>query len=414
MAVHFRPGWLPFRRSHANIGTSAGVCRRGSCALRATGFRVERRRKQRKARLQDTPLEDAKGALHLSRRKTRGRRRHGERERARDRSEAHDLGRHICRRLHRAVEARNDAMRFARRFCRACSIARGLSGRGLDSGMGGMGGMAPPVTQGGGMGGGLPSNGRRRNARRKAGPSTGPNGQEQLAANPGATLAPNQAQYPVADGPTGMKCPTVTQFRPAVQLYVQLQRSGAVGREHRPKPTASPTPTPEPSASSDDDSDDSDASPTPTPAGGMTLQVEALPTDVPAMTNPNPRASRGAGRRHSPAEQHGFRPQWRRLGTVRSSADSVHRPHVCAAALQRNTFRGKRTDQYIAGYSKYTTPQSNSVNFTFTVPRGVSVRHTQIWLLAIYGATLPPGSTPTPSASPSPSPTSSAGSSPRP
>jgi hypothetical protein len=67
-----------------------------------------------------------------------------------------------------------------------------------------------------------------------------------------------------------------------------------------------------------------------------------------------------------------------------------------------SSLRGKRIDQLIATYSKFTTPSSNEVQFQFTTPR-VTVRHTQIWLLAMYGSQLPPGSTPTPSPTPAPS-----------
>ena len=66
-----------------------------------------------------------------------------------------------------------------------------------------------------------------------------------------------------------------------------------------------------------------------------------------------------------------------------------------------SSLRGKRIDQLIATYNKFTTPSSNEVQFQFTTPQ-VTVRHTQIWLLAMYGSQLPPGSTPTPSPTPAP------------
>ena len=76
------------------------------------------------------------------------------------------------------------------------------------------------------------------------------------------------------------------------------------------------------------------------------------------------------------------------------------------------TLRGKRIDQFIPGsyYQKYTTPTTNTIVFTFNVPRAVTVRHTQVWLLAMYCAMVPPGTTPTPS--PSPASTASPSSSP--
>lgn len=286
-------------------------------------------------------------------------------------------------------------------------------GSGLDSG--GMGDMAPPVSQPGSMsGGGLPNNigGGMQGA--MAGPSTGPNGQEQLAPSAGATLAPNMAQYPIVQGPSGMKCPTVTQFNTqyGCTIAFNIPSPSASGS---PKPTASPTPTPQASSSDDsDDSDDSDASPTASPPGGtMTLQVEPMPKDVPSMNNPNPLLTRVA-----PVVA--VRLQSTMDFTLNGGASVQYTlPPIqftgrtfVLQLFNETSFRGKRADQYIASYAKYTTPQNNTVQFAFTLPRGISVRHTQVWLLALYGGTLPPGTTPTPSPSPSPSPTSSGSSSP--
>ena len=66
--------------------------------------------------------------------------------------------------------------------------------------------------------------------------------------------------------------------------------------------------------------------------------------------------------------------------------------------FNETSLRGKRTDQIIGNYAKWTSPNSNVVQFTFNVPQ-ITVRHTQVWLVALYGAQLPPGSTPTPSSS---------------
>ena len=91
---------------------------------------------------------------------------------------------------------------FAGLIMLAAAACSGMSG--LDSGAGGMGGeVAPPVNGQGAFG---QQQGAGANA---GGPTAGPNGMAELA-NPGATLSPNQAQYPVADGPTGMKCPQLT------------------------------------------------------------------------------------------------------------------------------------------------------------------------------------------------------------
>ncbi len=303
-------------------------------------------------------------------------------------------------------------------FAALALVLASCQGSGLDSGMGGE--MSPPVSQPGAMNaGGINSggpNGLNGGVNgNMSGPSVGMNGQEQLA-NPGATLAPNEAQYPVSQGPTGMKCPMVQLFNQQYTCNLAFNipaaspsPSGSPGAA--PKPTASPTPSPSPTASDDSDDDSSDDTPTPSPGpGGMiTLLSEPLPKDVPSMVNPNSSFMRvtplmalrlqsntdfvlGGGTTLQytlPAMQFGGR--------------------VFALQLfNETTLRGKRTDQIIGNYAKWTSPTSNTVQFSFNVPQ-VTVRHTQVWLLALYGAQLPPGSTPTPSPSPSPttSPTSS-------
>ncbi|MFZ0032893.1 MAG: hypothetical protein WAK84_13600 [Candidatus Cybelea sp.] len=295
-------------------------------------------------------------------------------------------------------------------------------GSGLDSGMGGMGGeMAPPVSNPGSMsGGGMPGQGGLNggNGNQMAGPNVGMNGQEQLT-NPGATLAPNEAQYPIGQGPTGMKCPLVQQFNQEYNCTVAFNipaaspgPSGSPGAKSTAPPTASPTPSPQQSSDSSDDSDDSSdtTTPTPTPAGMITLQVEPLPRDVPNMTNPNPMFMHVtplvAIRLQSNMDfvlNGGTTVQYT-LPAMQYSG------RVFALQLyNESSLRGKRLDQILGTYQKFTTPTNNTVQFQFTVPK-VSVRHTQIWLLAMYGAQVPPGSTPTPS--PTPSPTTSPSSSP--
>ncbi|MBV8530292.1 MAG: hypothetical protein JO104_03170, partial [Candidatus Eremiobacteraeota bacterium] len=191
--------------------------------------------------------------------------------------------------------------------------------------------------------------------------------------------------------------------------------SGSPGATSTAKPTASPTPTPQPSASSDsDDSGDDNSDDTPTPAPGplgmMTMQMEPLPKDMPAMTNPSPIYMHitplVAIRLQSNTDF--------QLNGGASVQYTLPGPQLAGRvfALQlynESLLRGKRIDQLIATYSKFTTPQSNTIQFQFTTPR-ITVRHSQIWLLAMYGAQIPPGTTPTPSptpsssASPSPSP----------
>jgi hypothetical protein len=277
---------------------------------------------------------------------------------------------------------------------------------GFDSGMGG--GIEPPVSQPGSMNGGIggPGGMGSANGNQIAGPNVGLNGQEQLA-NPGATLAPNEAQYPIAQAPSGMKCPQVQVYSQAFACNLAFNiPTPAPGSKASAAPTASPTPTPQPSASSDDDnSDDSDASPTPTPAGMITMQVEPLPKDLPNMTNPNP-----AFMHVTPLVairlQSNMDFALNGGSTVQYTLPAMqYTGRVFALQLYyETTLRGKRVDQFVLGsnYQKYTTPQTNVIQFAFNVPK-VMVRHSQVWLLALYGAQVPPGTTPTPSPTPSPS-----------
>lgn len=313
-------------------------------------------------------------------------------------------------------------MRFdARAVFAACAlILASCQGNGFDSGMGGE--MSPPVSNPGSMTGGMGGNGGLSNGmgNQVSGPNVGPNGQEELA-NPGATLAPNESQYPIGQGPTGMKCPVVAQFEQQYNCTVAFNipapspsPSGSPGAKSTATPTASPTPTPQPTSSDSDDSDDSDDSPTPspTPAGMMTLQVEPLPRDVPGMTNPNPLFMHitplVAIRLQSNMDF-----QLNGGATVQYTLPAMQfTGRVFALQLYNETYlRGKRVDQILGTYQTFTTPQSNTVQFQFNVPK-VTVRHTQIWLLAMYGAQLPPGTTPTPSPTPSPTSSSSPAASP--
>ena len=292
-------------------------------------------------------------------------------------------------------------------FAALALLLASCQGAGLDSGMGG--GMEPPVSQPGSMNGGGVMGGMNGGMGNQiSGPSVGANGQEQLT-SPGATLAPNQAQYPISQGPSGMKCPQVLQLGQAFNCNVAFNipspsASGSPGAS--PQPTASPTPTPQPTASSDDDNNDDSSDDTPAPSapgGTMTMQMEPLPKDVPGMTNPNPLFMR-----ITPLV--GIRLQsnldfvLNGNATVQYTLPAVSfNGRVFSLQLYNESIqRGKRMDQLIATYGKWTSPQSNTVQFQFTTPK-VTVRHTQIWLLALYGAQLPPGSTPSPSPSPSPS-----------
>jgi len=279
---------------------------------------------------------------------------------------------------------------------------QGMSG--LDSGMGGE--MAPPVTQPGSMNGNIGGGGISGMGNNQiSGPNVGMNGQEQLA-NPGATLAPNEAQYPIGQGPSGMKCPLVTEFTQQFTCSISFNMpTPAPSSSPGSKATAtpSPTPSPSPSASSDDEDDSDSATPTPSPGGMLTVQVEPLPHDLPNMTNPNPMFMHitplVAIRLQSNTDF-----QLNGGTTVQYTLPAMqYTGRVFALQLyNESSLRGKRIDQFMLGssYQKYTTPQPNVIEFSFNVPR-VMVRHSQVWLLALYGAQVPPGTTPTPSPTPS-------------
>jgi hypothetical protein len=270
---------------------------------------------------------------------------------------------------------------------------------GFDSGTGGMPGeMGPPVGNPGPMGASPGEPGEMQ------GPTTGPNGQPELSV-PGATLPPNEAQYPVADGPNGMKCPQVSlqlqQFNCSVSFNLpppspQPSPSGS----SNPKAKATPTPTPTPTASSSDDDDDT-PTPSPTPPGTITVQTEPLPQDVPPMVHPDIRALRVtpivAIRLQSDtdfslngwASVHYLLP--RQQLPTRGFAIQLYNEGV---------LRGKRSDQFLATYNKYELQDDGNLQFTFPTPK-LTVKRGQIWLLALYGLSYAPGTTPTPSPSPS-------------
>lgn len=287
----------------------------------------------------------------------------------------------------------------------AVALALAACQGGFDSGGGGMpGDVGPPVGNPGQLGaspGGMGPGGDMQ------GPEIGPNGQPALTV-PGATLAPNEAQYPVGQGPSGMKCPQISvqmqQFNCTLSFNIPppspSPSPGSAAAKATPAPTASPSPTPSPAASSDDDDDaDTGASPSPTPPGTITLQVEALPKDVPPMTNPDRRAL-------------SITP----LVAIRLQSDSNFNLNGLASVqyvlprqqlpsrgfwiqlYNEGVLRGKRVDQFLGSYNKYVTNQG-IIQFNFPTPK-LTVKRGQIWLLAMYGLTYPPNTTPTPSPTP--------------
>jgi hypothetical protein len=304
---------------------------------------------------------------------------------------------------------------------------------GLDSGMGGMGGMGgdmgPPVQNpgpgqlGGDMGspGGMPGTGPGAMGGTEpgemAGPTMAPNGLPELV-RPGATLAPNEAQYPVAQAPNGMSCPRMqaqlAQFGCSISFNLPTSSPAPSGSA---SPPASHAPSPKPSATTAADSPT--PSPSPTPPGNMTLQFEPLPRDVPNMTRPDMRALRitplAALRLQSdtPVALHGNAVVTFNIPRFQFGDGSF------ALQLYNEGFvAGRRTDQFVASYATFTT-NGSSIRFAFTSP-SVTVKQGQVWLLALYGIQYPPGTTPSPSpsagasGSPSPSPSSSPAPSPTP
>ena len=210
------------------------------------------------------------------------------------------------------------------------------------------------------------------------GPTAGPNGVAELA-NPGATLAPNQAQYPVANGPSGLKCPPI----------VLQGQTYACGFSFNVPPSPSPSPSGSPATSA---SSAPAPSPTPTPPGTITLQAEALPADVPNMTQPDTSALRIGP-----------------ILAIRFQSDTTFEMNgaaIAAYTLPRAQFAGrrfalqlynesfprtaagpKRTDTFIAGYAKPVVDGEDAMlSFTFSLPK-TTVRSGQMWLIVLYGLT---------------------------
>jgi hypothetical protein len=306
----------------------------------------------------------------------------------------------------------------------ALALALAACQGGLDSGMGGMGGygggeMGPPVQNPGDLGsmnssgtGGMPGMpggglmGPRIGATPPgymAGPTMAPNGMASLM-RPGAPVPPNDAQYPVAQGPSGMNCPRLTgsldQFSCSISFNVPPPSPApSPAGSAKPAATGSPSPAAKPGAESAADSPT--PSPTPTPPGTLTLQVEPLPQDVPPMTHPDPRALRT-----NP------------LVALRMQTDTpvaLHDSAIARFTLPRTAFgdgsfalqlynegfyQGRKIDQFLSSYSTFTSSDGQNVTFQFEMPK-VTVRPNQVWLLALYGIQYPPGTTPTPSPSPS-------------
>ena len=293
-----------------------------------------------------------------------------------------------------AARSRTPLLAFA-----ALALVLAACQGGFDSGAGGMPGeVGPPVGNPGPMGASPGEPGE------MEGPTTGPNGQPELSV-PGATLAPNEAQYPVGDGPNGMKCPQVSlqlqEFNCAVSFNLPPPSpSPTPGATGNPKAKATPTPTPSPQPSSSSGDDDDTPTPSPSPPGTITLQTEPLPKDVPSMVNPDIRALHVtpvvAIRLQSNADF--SLSGWASVHYV-LPRQQIPTRGFAIQLYNEGVVRGKRNDQFLATYNKYQLQDDGSLQFQFPTPK-ITVKRGQIWLLALYGLTYPPGATPTPSPSP--------------
>jgi hypothetical protein len=143
------------------------------------------------------------------------------------------------------------------------------------------------------------------------------------------------------------------------------------------------------------------------------MLVEPLPTDVPTMSNPDPRAMHIV-----PAVALRLQSDTNfALNGYASVSYTMPQQVVIGRtfAIQlysESSLRGQRTDQYLATYTK-STMTNNTVQFAFPMPK-VTVPRGQVWLLALYGMTFPSGTTPSPSPSPSSGASPSASGSPSP
>jgi hypothetical protein len=129
------------------------------------------------------------------------------------------------------------------------------------------------------------------------------------------------------------------------------------------------------------------------------MQVEALPKDVPPITNPDRRALSVTP-----------------LMAIRLQSDSnfsldglaslqyvLPRQQLPSRGFwiqlyNEGVLRGKRVDQFLATYNRYVS-NDQIIQFNFPTPK-ITVKRGQIWLVALYGLTYPPNATATPSPTP--------------
>ena len=218
--------------------------------LQIEGFRTSSTRRTR-SRLQNPPLEDAESSVHLCRRETRSRRRTvNANERGRDEKRTVSIDAFV-----EELDTSGRGKTIGTMKCDARAVFAALAlvlascqGGGLDSGMRRL---ASRFAAG--------SDERGRHERRHGRHERWDFRADSRCERPGRArpilarrLRPNEAQYSISQGPTGMKCPNVTlsyQRNTACTLAFNMPTpSPAPSGSANPtaKPTATPTPTPEP------------------------------------------------------------------------------------------------------------------------------------------------------------------------
>jgi len=233
---------------------------------------------------------------------------------------------------------------------------------------------------------------------------------------PGST-----ASYAFTSAAQGFQCPQVDGFTCFIRLNMPQPSpspspssgASAARSSATPSPTPSPTPTPTPSPSpapSGSGLPSAVPSAVPTAAGPqITLALEALPKNAPAMVNPDPKAVATdallAVRLHANADValHG-----------RASADftlpkeQIGGRGFAIQLFHESTNRHKKvTETYLGSYAK-STLKGTTLHFDLALPQ-ITVKKDEVWLFVLYGDERPSATT-----AASPSPGASSGASPAP
>ncbi len=254
-------------------------------------------------------------------------------------------------------------------------------------------------------------------------PPAGALGPATIAPAPSPTGSPgippgSTASYAFKGAAQGFQCPQVDGFTCFIRLNMPQpspspspSSGSSTGRPSAtPSPTPSPTPTPTPSPSpAPSGSGIPSAAPSAVPTGAgpqITLTLEALPKNAPAMLNPDPKAVATdallAVRLHADADiaLHG-----------RASADfTLPKEQIGGRGFAIQLFhesldRHKRVvETYLGSYAK-STLKGTTLHFDLALPQ-ITVKKNEVWLFVLYGDERPSA---TSAASPSPG-ASSAGS----